>query len=320
MPRGDGIVVDLAHAATAPSLDEAPVGAGMLLAQLNLFSTDDAYEIIRPGQPYLMTRAGEWRQFDLARYGFGATAYGELSMAISSDGRDVAFAAPSGLVTVDLRDNTFKRFELPVHEAIALEWSSGASTLFLKDRHPRQRPCGPKGCMLDVSSGRLSAVPFDLFYSTYGNDNVVFELKSASRKQAGHVISHWEGLAPTMAPLQYATSASTAGGPAAAQDVAYAQCTRPGGVRDAGVVVVDPDSGHVVSMLASAQRRACRLGAESWLTDRHLVVDDWVSGDLWLWDVSRKRVRHVAVGRTSGVNLSVAGEVMASRFGQSLRP
>lgn len=320
VPAVDSIVIDLAEAVDAPSVDEAPVEAGMLLAQLNLFSTDDAYETIRSGQPYLMTRAGQWRQFDLARYGFGATTYGELSMTISSDGRDVAFAAPSGLVTVDLRDNTFRRFDLPVHHAVGLEWSSDASTLFLKDRNSHRRPCGPKGCALDLSTGRLSAVPFDLFYSTHGNADVVLELKNATKKQPVHVISHREGMPPTAVSLQYLTSVSTVGGPAAAQEVAYAQCTRSRGVRDTGVVVVDSTSGHAVSMLESTQRPACRLGAQSWLNDRQLLVDDWVSGDMWLWDVTRKRVQHVAVGRTTGVNFSVAGEVMARRFGRSLQP
>lgn len=319
VPAVDSIVVDLAEAVDAPTVDEAPVEAGMLLAQLSLFSTDDAYETIRPGQPYLMTRAGQWRQFDLARYGFGSTAYGELSMTISSDGRDVAFAAPSGLVTVDLRDNAFRWFDLPVHHAVALEWSPDASTLFLKDRHSHRRPCGPKGCALDVSTGRLSPVPFDLFYSTNGSADVVFELKNATKKKPGHVISHREGMPPTAVPLQYLTSASTGGGPAAAQAVAYAQCTRSRGVRDTGVVVVDSASGHVVSMLESAQRPACRLGAQSWLNDRQLLVDDWVNGDMWLWDVTRKRVRHVAMGRTTGVTFSVAGDVMARRFGRSLQ-
>ena len=82
-------------AVAAPTVDEAPVRRGMLLAQLNLFSTDGDYEAIRPGHPYLMTQAGQWRQFDLRRYGFDELAYGELSMAISPAGREVALADPS---------------------------------------------------------------------------------------------------------------------------------------------------------------------------------------------------------------------------------
>ena len=54
----------------------------MLLAQLNLFSSDPDSAAIRPGQPFLMTSTGEWRRFDLARYGFNSEPYGELSMAI----------------------------------------------------------------------------------------------------------------------------------------------------------------------------------------------------------------------------------------------
>jgi hypothetical protein len=311
----NAIVIDLTEAATAPSVDEAPVGAGMLLAQLNLFSTDDSRGTVTTGQPYLMTRAGEWRQFDLTRYGFGADTYGELSMAISSDGRRVAFADPSGLATVDLRDNTFKRFDLPAHHAIMLEWSPDGTTLFLKDRNSHRRPCGPKGCVLDVSTGRLSAVPFDLFNSTHGSDGAVVEIAMTTSGHGSQILTHREGLPPTKVPLQYRTAASTAGGPAAARDVAYAQCTVPGRSRDPGVIVVDAASGHPISMLTRGQERACRLGAESWLTDRHLLVGDWVSADLWLWDVPRQRLRQVARGVTTGVNVSVADEVMADRLG-----
>ncbi len=313
-PESDTIVVDLAEAASAPSVDAAPVEAGMLLAQLSLFSTDDSYEIVRPGQPYLMTRDGQWRQFDLARYGFGATVYGELSMAISPDGRGVAFADPSGVVIVDLRDNSFRRFDLPINHAVALEWSADASTLLLKDRDGGSQPCRPNGCALDVSTGRLSAVPFNVFYSTLGNDDVVFELKSATKKHPARVISHPEGLQPTAVPLQYLTSPGTAGGPVAARRVAYAQCSRNRRAQVPGVVVVDAMSGHVASLLESGRRQECRLGALSWLNDRQLVVGDYVSGDMWLWDVPQKRVRRLVVGRTGGVNFSVANEVMARRF------
>jgi hypothetical protein len=321
-----GVVLDLAQAVSAPSVDEAPVGRGMLLAQLNSFSTDVDYQSIQSGQPYLMTRAGGWRRFDLPRYGFGPTAYAELSMAISSDGRRVAFADPSGLVTVDLRDNTFERFELPVREAIVLEWSSDGTTLLLKDRHSNRRPCGRKGCALEVSTGHLSAVPYNLFFSTRGHDDEVFELNPAPSGIVDDVIRHREGRPASRTRLQYSSSVSTAGGPAAADDVAYTQCAEYGGVqgppgsRVHGVIVVDAGSGRPMSMLITdGRRRNCRLGAERWLTDRHLLVSDWVNGDLWLWDVPRRRVRQVGTGRTSGVNVSVARDVMADRFGQLLR-
>jgi hypothetical protein len=315
-----GIVLDLADAVEAPSVDEAPVAAGMLLAQLGLFSTDDGYETIGPGQPFLMTRWGEWRRLDLGRYGFGATVYGELSMAISADGRHLAFSDPSALVAVDLRDNTFERFELPVDEAITLEWSPDASSLLLKDRHPDGRPCGPKGCRLDLDTGRLTAVPFDLFHSAHGADGEVVELRTTSPRRSGVVLTHRDGRAPTRSVLQYLTSAGTAGGPAVARYVAFARCGRRVGKPDSGVVVADPASGSVVSMLTSAQRPTCRLGARSWLSDQHLVVDDWRTGDLWLWDVAHQRVVQLADGRTSGINVSVAADVMSNRFGQLLRP
>jgi hypothetical protein len=325
--RAHDIVIDLTEAAAAPTVDQAPVGEGMLLAQLSLWSTDVVtHETVDPGQPYLMTRKGGWRRFDLPRYGFGPTVYGELSMAISSDGRRVAFADPSGLVALDLRDNTFKRFELPVREAIALEWSSDGATLLLKDRHSNRRPCGPKGCVLDVATGRLTAVPFNLFFSARGHDREVFELKAAPSGIVDHLVRHRDGLPPARTPLQYASSVSTAGGPAAADDVAYTQCAEFGGVqgppgsRVHGVIVADAGSGRAVSMLVpDGSRRSCRLGAELWLTGRHLLVSDWVRGDLWLWDVPRQRVRRVGTARTSGVNVSVAAEVMAGRFGQLLR-
>jgi hypothetical protein len=247
-------------------------------------------------------------------------------MAISSDGRRVAFADPSGLVTVDLRDNTFQRFDLPVREAIVLEWSSDGATLLLKDRHGNRRPCGRKGCVLDVSTGRVSAVPFNLFFSTRGRDDEVFELKPAPSGIVDDIVRHRKGQPPTKVRLQYSSSVSTAGGPAASDDVAYTQCAEYGGVqgppgaRVHGVIVADASSGRAVSMLVTdGRRRNCRLGAERWLTDRHLLVSDWVNGDLWLWDVPQRRVRQVATGLTSGTYVSMAAEVMAERFGQLLR-
>ena len=80
------------------------------------------------------------------------------------------------------------------------------------------------------------------------------------------------------------------------------------------MVVVDPVSGRMISVLSSPLRPACRLGALSWATEDHLVVNDYISGAVWMWDVPRGRVRQIAVGATSGVNLELASEVMADRF------
>lgn len=72
-------------------------------------------------------------------------------------------------------------------------------------------------------------------------------------------------------------------------------------------------------MLANEQGHECHLGAQAWLTNRHLLVDDWQSGDLWLWDVRSERVTKVATSRTTGLNLQVAREVMAQRLQAKLR-
>ena len=218
MPTTGSIDLDLMSAVAAPTVDDAPVGRGMLLAQLNLFSTDDRYTEIRAGHPYLLTQAGDWRQFDLQRYGFGAVAYGEMSMAISSDGRRVALADPSGLVAVDLRDNTFRRFDVPgdlpvdVDHAVALEWSADGATLFFKDRNGRQTPCGPRGCSLDVASGDLAAVPFNMFYATPGVVGEAFEVQGPNTSRPARVITHRAGAARTVVELDFRTSPYTAGG------------------------------------------------------------------------------------------------------------
>ena len=321
MPTTGSIDLDLMSAVAAPTVDDAPVGRGMLLAQLSLFSTDDRYTEIRAGHPYLLTQAGDWRQFDLQRYGFGAVAYGEMSMAISSDGRRVALADPSGLVAVDLRDNTFRRFDVPgdlpvdVDHAVALEWSADGATLFFKDRNGRQTPCGPKGCSLDVASGDLAAVPFNMFYATPGVAGEAFEVQGPNTSRPARVITHRAGAARTVVELDFRTSPYTAGGPAAASHVAFSQCSHRRRARDAGgVVVVEPSTGTVVAMLANTQRRECYLGAQAWLTDRHLLVDDWQSGDLWMWDVRSERVSKVATSQTTGVNVEVAREVIAQRL------
>lgn len=311
------VVIDLEAAAKAPSVDREPVRAGMMLAQLSMFS-DDAYGRVPAGMPYLLTRNGEWRQFDLSRYGFGDRVYAELSTAITADGRKVAFADPSGLVTVDLRDNAFKRFDLPVREAIALEWSPDGSTLLLKDRYSRRRPCGPRGCRLDVASGRLSPQPFDMFFSTQSPTGGVYELTPSTDEDPTQVVRHRDDEQPSAVPLQYLTAPGTAGGPAAARHVAYAQCGSRRSVGRAGVVVVDPSSGDLVSMLGNDRRPGCRLGAVEWLDDQRLVVGDWRSGDLWLWDVMQNSFLQAGVGHTRGVNFEIAGEVMATRFRGSL--
>jgi hypothetical protein len=309
----DDLVIDLDEALDAPLVDEDPVEAGMLLAQLSLFSTDPDYTAIRPGQPYLMTSTGEWRQFDLATYGFTSEPYGELSLAISSDGRKVAFADPSGLVVVTLDGNTFDRFELPVDHEVALMWSPDGSTLLFKDRHSR-KPCG-KGCTLDVSTGHLSPVPYDVFYSAYGNEGAVFELEPADQQPGAARLRTYQGaVLAGETPMEYRFVPSTAGGPAAARDVAFAQCDHPGGAEAPGVMVVDADSGRLISWLTKPAWKSCRLGALAWLTDDRLVVDDWMSGAVWLWDVARGQVRQIAVGVTSGVHLHVAEDVMTNRL------
>ena len=307
-------------AVSAPTVDEAPVGRGLLLAQLNLFSTDDHYDVIRPGHPYLMTRSGEWRQLDLRRYGFGGSTYGELSMAISPDGRKVALADPSGLVTVDLRDNSFRRFDPPVEHAIAMAWSSDGETLLLKDRNSTRGPCGPKGCALDVTTGDLVAVPYNMFHATPGVAGKTFEVMGPTTSRPARVVTHQAGAGSTAVELAYRTSPSTAGGPAAARYVAFAQCSDTRKVRDAGgVVVVEPSTGEVIALLANEQGRGCQLGVQSWLTDRHLLVNDWLSGDLWLWDVASRRVTRVATSQTNGLNVEIAREVMAPSHAQNQR-
>jgi len=67
-------------------------------------------------------------------------------------------------------------------------------------------------------------------------------------------------------------------------------------------------------MLANEQGRECQLGVQSWLPDRQLLVDGWLSGDFWLWDVESRRVSRVATSQTSGLNVEVAREVMAQRL------
>ena len=326
VPSKGRVDIDLMSAVAAPTIDEAPVSRGMLLAQLNLFSTDDHSVEVRAGHPYLMTSAGEWRQFDLRRYGLGARAYGELSMAISRDGTRVALADPSGLVTVDLRDNTFRRFDVPgdlsvdVNHAVALEWSADGSNLFFKDRHSGQTPCGPKGCSLNVATGDLAAVSYNLFYATPGAVGEAFEVQGSTTGRPARVIKHQAGAAPSVVDLDFRTSPYTAGGPAAASHVAFSQCSHRRRARDAGgVVVVEPSTGRVLAMLANKQGHECHLGAQVWLTNRHLLVDDWQNGDLWLWDVQSERISRVATSQTTGVNVAVAREVMAQRMRSSLR-
>lgn len=87
VPAEGALDVDLMTALAAPTIDEEPVKRGMLLTQVSLFRTD-VNPAIPSGQPYLMTLGGEWRQFDLGRYGFEAPTHGELSMALSPDGRN----------------------------------------------------------------------------------------------------------------------------------------------------------------------------------------------------------------------------------------
>ncbi|WP_241154010.1 hypothetical protein [Nocardioides pantholopis] len=317
----DGIIVDLDDAQSAPSLDEAPVSTGLLLAQLSLEAANGHNETrVPPGQPYLLTQRGQWRTFDLAGYGFASPVYGELSMAISSDGSHVAFADPSALVTVDLADNTFKRFELAAREAIMVTWSPDEASLLLKDRHDDRRPCGPTGCRLDLETGRLTPVPFNMFHSAYNDNGAVIEIQTPSRGRVGHVVTHHADGSREAVPMPASTVAYTAGGPAAARHVAYAQCGGRAGRRDTGVAVLSTTSGSALSMLTAPHLRGCRLGARTWLDDHHLVVDDWMSGDMWLWDAKGKTTHQLVESRTPSVNYDVAGTIMTKRFRHLLTP
>ncbi|GGO74698.1 hypothetical protein [Nocardioides deserti] len=315
---GASIEIDLLDATRAPTVDEAPVGRGMLLVQLSLFSTDPGYDAIRPGEPYLMTQAGGWRRFDLQRYGFGSRTYGELSTALSHDGRRVALADPSGLAVVDLRDGTFRRFDLPVHHAVALQWTADRSVLLLKDRHSGRRPCGPKGCALDLTTGELTTVPYDLFRTTHDAAGRAVEVRAGANTRPAQVVIHQEEPGATTVDLPFRTSPSTAGGPVAAEHVAYSQCPHARRPRDpGGVVVVDPVSGDFIAMLANEQGEGC-LGAQAWLTDRHLLVDHWESGSIWLWDISGGRPRQVASSRTTGIHVAVARGLVVDRLRRHL--
>jgi hypothetical protein len=315
----DGIEIDLPAATTAPTVDDAPVGRGMLLAQLSMFSTDASYDAIRPGEPYLMTQAGDWRRFDLERYGFGPKTYGELSTALSDDGRWVALADPSGLVVVDLRNNTFRRFDLPVHHAVALQWTADPSTLLLKDRHSGRRPCGPTGCALDLTTGELETVPYDLFRTAHDTAGRALEVRGATEGRPTQVVTHHEGSAPTEVDLSFRTSPSTANGPVVARHLAFSQCPNGRRPRDpGGVVVVDPSSGGLVAMLSNSGHPGGCLGARAWLTDRDLLVDHWVSGALWLWDTATGRTRRVVSSRTTGIHVAVARDIAAVRFRRHL--
>lgn len=308
---GRGFVVDLPRATGAPTIDEAPVRAGMLLAQRSLFSSQSSPPA---GEPYLMTAAGAWRQFDLARYGLRSPTYGGLATAIAADGRSVAFADPSGLVVVDLRDNSYERFELPVHHAVALDFTADASTLLFKDRNARRRPCGPTGCALDLATGRHTPLPYDHFDSAAAPDGTVVEVAAPTRRTV-ELVSHRPGRPPSPVPLDH--RASVAGGPVADRHVAFPHCVR-GKAPDGGVMVADPTSGEVIALLADARRvhpwGGCRLAPRAWLSDTTLVVDDWTSGDMWLWDVPERTIWPLAAGRTPNVNYDVAREVLAERL------
>jgi hypothetical protein len=318
VPAEGALDVDLMTALAAPTIDEEPVKRGMLLTQVSLFRTD-VNPAIPSGQPYLMTLGGEWRQFDLGRYGFEAPTHGELSMALSPDGRNVALADPSGLVTVDLGTQAFRRFDLPVDETVALKWSADAASLHFRDRNGI-RQCGPKGCVLDVATGDLDEASYEMFYSAPGAAGEVVEVQGWTRSRPARVVTHTADAPPTVTELAYRALPSTGGGPAAGRNVAFAQCSNNRKRRDEnGVVVVEPSAGAVVALLSNSRGSPCSLGAQTWLTARHLIVSNWQTGDLWLWEVGTKSVSKVAISRTNTVNIDVAGEVMAQRLRGQLR-
>lgn len=310
--------IDLMTALAAPTIDEEPVKRGMLLAQVSLFRTgvDPA---IPSGQPYLLTLGGEWRQFDLGRYGFEAPTYGELSMALSPDGRHVALADPSGLVTVDLGTLAFRRFDLPVDEAVAMRWSADAATLHFRDRNGT-RQCGPKGCVLDVATGDVDEVSYEVFLAAPRYAGEVIEVQGWTRSRPARIVAHTGDEPPTVTEMAYRAIPSTGGGPAAARDVAFAQCSNKRQRRDeSGVVVVEPSTGALVGLLSARRGGPCALNAQTWLTAGHLVVSNWQTGDLWLWNVGTKSVSRVATSRTNSLNIDVAGEVMAQHLRGQLR-
>jgi hypothetical protein len=316
-PVEGALDIDLMTALAAPTIDEEPVARGLLLAQVSLFRTD-VNPAIPSGQPYLMTMGGEWRQFDLDRYGFETPTYGELTMALSRDGRNVALSDRSGLVTVDLATQAFQRFDLPADEAVAVMWSTDAATLHFKDRNGI-RQCGPKGCVLDVATGDLDEAPYNVGYSATGAAGEVVEVQGWNTSHPARVVTHTADAPPTVTELAYRAIPSTGGGPAAGRSVAFPQCSNRKRRDESGVVVVEPSTGAVVALLSSNRGSPCALNAQTWLTSRHLIVNNWQTGDLWLWDVGAKSVSKVATSRTNSLNIEVASEVMAQRLHGHLR-
>ena len=144
---------------------------------------------------------------------------------------------------------------------------------------------------------------------------MVFELKAAKdQSAAGRMLTYQGNVLAAETPLEYQFAPHTAVGPAGARDIAFSQCRQPGGAEAPGVVVVDADSGRLIRWLSNPSWKSCRLGALAWSTDDRLIVNDWISGAVWSWDVARGRARQIAVGVTSGVNLDVAEDVMTDRF------
>lgn len=311
-PVEGALDIDLMTALTAPTIDEEPVKRAMLLAQVSLFRTD-VNPAIPSGQPYLMTLGGEWRQFDLGRYGFEAPTYGELSMALSRDGRKVALSDRSGLVTLDLGTQAFRRFDLPVDEAVALKWSADAATLHFSNRNAIGQ-CGQKGCVLNVATGDLDEASYKVGYSALGAAGEVIEVQGWNTSHSAKIVTHTADAPPTVTELAYRAIPSTGGGPAAGRNIAFPQCSNRKRRDESGVVVVEPSTGALVGLLSNSRGGPCSLNAETWLAAGHLIVSNWRTGDLWLWDVGTKSVSMVATSRTNSLNIDVASEIMAQRL------
>ena len=136
---------------------------------------------------------------------------------------------------VDLRDNRFRRFGLPVGHAVAPGWSADGSTLPFQDRNNDRRPCRRRAAPSGLREAHVS--PLQRVHLDPGRR------RPHVRAEGSHHVTPGATRHPSSRPVHSETT-----------NFAFRGFPRP------------PVAGRAVAMLAHPQERECRLGAQSCLT------------------------------------------------------
>lgn len=295
--------LDLNQAVDAPTVVEAPVPRALLVSQLSPFSPepDTVAASVVVGRPYLLTPSGEWRRVEPSDYGL--PAHVEQPVALSRDGRSLALAGgdPARLVVLDLASGRVATRSLPSPAPVGLRWSHDGSEISWFDRADPAVTYRYR-----VSTARIVRSTIHSLRATYvGVGSAIVEVRpSGSLRFHGDADAREQALEH---PRLARGGAQASGG----RFVAWARSA----TAEVGVVVVDPGTGRLQAALTAPDERRLRLSPGAWLSPDDLLLTQWSTGSIFVWNVLSREVVRIGRFATRGVALQVAGGVLGELIG-----